>query len=207
MNFFQWKKRLPDEVEQLKTQKAELEARVRELEADLALYRRQNERIVHDASPAIRENAVLRYELHKCQSDRQVLEFHISGARAEARAALNLLSRLAPREVARGLALLEAVLFLVTEARALGLDSTVLQPLEDEAQTAWNRNKGAPWRFAAERWLALRVGGVLRALEQEREQALQAAVRPTEGLEGFDLALSRCADWLKQWLEFLAHSD
>ncbi|MCL6527906.1 MAG: hypothetical protein K6T57_13635 [Thermaceae bacterium] len=207
MNLFHRDKHPPDEAEQLRAKNAELEAQVQQLQEDLEFYRKQNERIVHDASPAISENAVLRYELYKCQSDRKILEFHISGARAEARAALNLLGQLAPAHVPQGQILLEAVLFLIHEVRGLGLDSGSLPPLEKEAQEAWTQTQGAPWHFSPERWLALRVGGVLRAIELEREHSVQAADRPADGLGAFDAALGRCGDLLRQWLETLAHTD
>lgn len=183
-----------------------LRASVARLEADLDFYRKQNERIAHDAAPVLRENAVLRYELYKCQSNRQVLEFHVQGSRAEANAALALLNRLAPRAVPVGEALLEAVLLLVAEARALGMARLELEGLEAKAQALWKESKGTCWSFDGSRWLALRVGGLLYALEREREKLLQAAESTADGLSAFDPGLAALSENVRQLVAGLAAS-
>jgi chromosome segregation ATPase len=85
-------------AEEREAEVAALRERVARLEADLALLRKKNAELAREASPALKENAVLRYELFKCQTDRQVLELHLSGLRAELRGTLALLRRLAPGE-------------------------------------------------------------------------------------------------------------
>jgi hypothetical protein len=139
-----------------------LQLRLAELERDLEFYREQNERLAREAAPALRENSVLRYQLSKCHSDRQILEFHLQGARAEANAALQLLQQLNPGGRPSSDQLLEAILLLCFEARSLGL--SFLEDLEDEAQAMWRSARGTSWTFDPARWLTLRLGGLVAAL-------------------------------------------
>ncbi|HEU4742626.1 MAG TPA: hypothetical protein VFS50_13615 [Meiothermus sp.] len=202
MNLFHREKHLPDEGEQLRAKNAELEAHVQRLREDLEFYRKQNERIAHDAAPAIKENAVLRYQLAKCQSDRQILEFHIQGSRAEALAALNLLRRLSPSAEASA-DLLEATLFFTYEAKLLKVFSPLISSLEAHAQFLWQQRHGQPWSFDAERWLILHTSSLLQALENRRQQAMQEAVHPADGLAAFDPDLGEIATQLGELLQSL----
>lgn len=203
MNLFHRTPPAPDELEQLRAEKARLEARLEELEGDLELYRKQNQRIVQEAGPALQENAVLRYLLFKCQSDRQVLEFHVQGSRAEALAALNLLRQLSPALEA-GTDLLEATLYLAHEARALGVLPAPIPALEARAQVLWQAQHAQPWAFDPGRWLALRASSLLKALERQRQQAMQEAQHPADGLAAFDRGLAELADLLARLLQNLA---
>jgi len=100
MSLFRRKPERPP-AEEREAEVAALRERVARLEADLELLRQKNAELAKEASPTPKENAVLRYELFKCQTDRQVLEFHLSGLRAELRGTLALLRRLAPGEPPR----------------------------------------------------------------------------------------------------------
>jgi chromosome segregation ATPase len=195
--------RAPDELEQLRKERARLEARLAELEGELEFCRKQNERIVHDAAPALKENAVLRYQLFKCQSDRQVLEFHVQGSRAEAMAALNLLRRLSPSAEASA-DLLEATLFFTQEAEVLGVFPPPLQALEARAQALWQERHSRPWAFDPWRWLSLCASSLLQALERERHRAVQAAEHPADGLAAFDAGLGELADRLAGLVQSIA---
>ncbi|MER3480307.1 MAG: hypothetical protein C4327_07440 [Meiothermus sp.] len=204
MNLFHRTPRaLAVELEELKKERARLEARLAELLAELAFCRQQNERIAREAAPALRENAVLRYQLAKCQADRQVLEFHVQGSRAEAMAALNLLKRLSPSTEAR-LDPLEAILLFAHEAKALGIFPPPLQAWEARAQALWQERHSQPWAFDPWRWIALRAGSLLQALERERQQAMQEAERPADGLRSFDAGLGELAEGLANWLQSLS---
>lgn len=190
----------PPDLARLQSEKAALEARVAQLEQDLAFCEKQNHRLVQDAGPALQENAVLRYQLYKCESDRQVLEFHVQGSRAEAGAALNLLHRLAPPGAAEQMEPLEATLLFLYQARTLGVWREALEPLEEQARSLWQAEHGEPWRFEGERWLALSVAALLRRLEQARSQGLEEAARPADGLRAFDPNLAALASALQQAL-------
>lgn len=198
MKLFHRTPHVPDELEQLRKEKARLEAHLAELESELEFYRKQNERIVHDAAPALRENAVLRYQLFKCHNDRQVLEFHVQGSRAEAMAALNLLRRFSPGGV-EGLSkadLLEATLFFVYEAKAVGIAVSRLEALGRWAEALWRERRLQDWAFDPERWLALRSASLLQTLERERQHTVQEAEHPADGLAAFDPGLDELADLL-----------
>lgn len=208
MNLFH---RTPDLLQQLTKEKTELETRLAELQSELEFYRKQNQRIVQDAAPALRENAVLRYQLYKCQSDRQVLEFHVQGSRAEAMAALNLLKRLSPA-AETSVDPLEAVLCFAHEARALvafhvqqasGRETVILQALEARAQTLWQEHHVQPWTFDPWRWLALRASSLLQTLEHRRQQSVDEAERPADGLVAFDPGLGELANLLGELLQSL----
>ncbi|MCS7058487.1 MAG: hypothetical protein NZ849_10480 [Meiothermus sp.] len=201
MNLFQ--RHSPPDLARLQSEKAALEARVAQLEQDLAFCEAQNRRLVQDASPALRENAVLRYQLFKCESDRQVLEFHIQGSRAEARAALNLLHRLAPPGAPEQVEPLEALLIILHQARSLEAWSETLAALEAKAQALWLAQHGSPWRFEPRRWLGLSLAAVLRRLEQARDAQLEKAAHPAEGLSAFDPAQAELAEGLARALEEL----
>lgn len=202
MRLFHRIHRVPDELEQLRKERAGLEARLAELESDLEFCRKQNERIVHDAAPALKENAVLRYQLFKCQSDRQVLEFHVQGSRAEAMAALNLLRRLSPIAEA-STDPLEAILFFTQEAKALRVFPPPLQALEARAQALWQERHSQAWAFDPWRWLALHASSLLRALERMRQQSVDEAERPADGLAAFDPGLGELANLLGELLQSL----
>ncbi len=120
MSLFRRKPERPP-AEEREAEVAALRERVARLEADLELLCKENAELAKEASPALRENAVLRYELFKCQTDRQVLEFHLSGLRAELRGTLALLRRLAPGEPPKGEPPLEALLELLEVGRRLGV--------------------------------------------------------------------------------------
>ncbi|WP_018466027.1 hypothetical protein [Calidithermus timidus] len=206
MGFFHRVPRIPDELEQLRKEKARLEARLAELLADLEFYREQNKRIARDAAPALKENAVLRYQLYKCQSDRQVLEFHVQGSRAEALAALNLLRRLSPSAEA-STDLLEATLYFVYEARAVGTPPGRLEALEARAQALWQERHSQTWAFDPWRWLSLRASSLLQAFERERHRIVQAAEHPADGLTAFDAGLSELVGLLVELVQSLAQEE
>ncbi|WP_243026974.1 hypothetical protein [Thermus albus] len=164
----------------------ELEAQLAKAKEEIALLRSQNHRLAEEAAPALKENAVLRYELFKCQSDRQVLEFHLSGLRAELGGALALLGRLAPGEPPKASerweeALLLAFLEVLEAARRLGARVEGLY----EAEVLALRLLGRPFHFDPERFLLARLAGILAALEGRLSEALRKAERPGEALKAF----------------------
>jgi hypothetical protein len=199
MNLFH---RISHPLEQLRKEKERLEARLAELESDLEFCRKQNERIVHDAAPALKENAVLRYQLFKCQSDRQVLEFHVQGSRAEAMAALNLLRRLSPTAEASADPL-EAILSFAHEAKVLGAFPPPLPALEARAQALWQERHSQAWAFDPWRWLALHASSLLQALEHRRQQSIHEVEHLAEGLTALDAGLSGLADLLVELVQNL----
>ncbi|WP_051906191.1 hypothetical protein [Thermus tengchongensis] len=160
---------------------AELAAELAKAQEEIAFLKAQNTRLTQEAAPALKENAVLRYELFKCQSDRQVLEFHLSGLRAELGGALALLHRLAPGEPPRERPVLEAFLDLLEVGRRLGVEVEDLAPAEALAREAL----GEAWTFQAERFLALRLSGILAAIEHLLGEEVRRADHPGEALAGF----------------------
>lgn len=195
MAFFR-RKNPREPKEALETEMDLLREKVAQLEADLELLRQKNAELVREASPALKENAVLRYELFKCQTDRQVLEFHLSGLRAELRGALALLRRLAPGEPPKGEPPLEALLDLLEVGRRLGVPLEAFRRAEEGALSAL----GGPRAFRPERFLLLRLAGVLAALERLLDEELDKAGRPGEGLLRFPEPLESVREALAQGL-------
>lgn len=72
------RRRLAAEVARLRAQVADLEER-------LAFVNDRHARLLEQEGLPMQENAVLRYDLQKCQRDRQVLEAHLASARGELR--------------------------------------------------------------------------------------------------------------------------
>lgn len=167
-----------------------LQAEIRRLQEEVAFLRAQNARLSQESAPALRENAVLRYELFKCQSDRQVLEFHLTGVRAELGGTLALLRRLAPGEPPAGEPILQAFLDLMEAGRRLGVDLSSLSEAEGEARAALEA-PGAPRPFQPERFLLLRLLGVLAALEGLLGQEIRQAEHAADALAQFPEALER----------------
>ena len=64
---------------------ARLRAQVVDLEERLAFVNDRHARLLEQEDVPMRENAVLRYDLQKCQRDRRVLEAHLASARGELR--------------------------------------------------------------------------------------------------------------------------
>lgn len=163
-----------------------LHERIAALEADLDLFRRQNERLVRDGGRDHQENAVLRYQLAKCQNDRQVLEWHLGGLRAELRLALGPLSSFAALAEDGGATGVEAALLLAAEARAVGEGRPEIDAIAARAARAWRERFGATWQFEPCRLVLLRAGAVLHSLERVRDAALNAHAHPADGLAGRD---------------------
>jgi hypothetical protein len=195
MSLFRRKPERPP-AEEREAEVAALRERVARLEADLELLRKKNAELAKEASPALKENAVLRYELFKCQTDRQVLEFHLSGLRAELRGTLALLRRLAPGEPPKGEPPLQALLELLEVGRRLGVPVEAFRKAEKAALSALGR----PLAFQPERFLFLRLSGVLAALERLLDEELDRAERPGEGLLQFPEPLESVREALAQGL-------
>lgn len=159
----------------------ELRASLAKAQEEIAFLRSQNDRLSQEAAPALKENAVLRYELFKCQTDRQVLEFHLFGLRAELGGALALLARLAPGEPPKEQAVLQAFLDLMEVGRRLGVEVRELY----EAETLAKRSLDGPQGFDPERFLRLRLVGILVAVERILGEEIRRAERPGEALAGF----------------------
>lgn len=173
-----------------------LKEEVARLREEVDLLKGQNARLAREASPALKENAVLRYELFKCQQDRQVLEFHLSGLRAELRGTLSLLQRYAPGEPPKGGPLLAALLDLLEVGRRLGLKVEAFHEAEEVARAAVGERA-----FDPERFLTLRLSGLLAALERLLDEELRRAERPGEGLQAYPEALERVREALARALE------
>ncbi|WP_243029528.1 hypothetical protein [Thermus altitudinis] len=133
----------------------ELRQNLDKAQEEIAFLRLQSQRLTQEARPALKENALLRYELFKCQGDRSVLAFHLSGWRAELAGALALLSRLAPGEPPREVPLLQAFLELREAGWRLGVTVQALMGAEKVAQTALGERQV----FNPERFLRMRLTG------------------------------------------------
>ncbi|GAB5602291.1 hypothetical protein FJNA_08160 [Thermus sp. FJN-A] len=174
---------------------ASLREAVARLEGEVALLREKNAQLAREAGPALKENAVLRYELFKCQQDRQVLEFHLSGLRSELRATLNLLRRWAPGEPPKEVPLLTALLELLEVGRRLGVEVQALEEAEEAA-----RSHLGSWSFHPERFLALRLAGLLAALERLVDEGVWRAEHPADGLRAYPPPLERVRETLAGFL-------
>lgn len=179
----------------------ELRQKLEQAQEEIAFLRSQNQRITQEAAPALKENAVLRYELFKCQSDRQVLEFHLAGLRAELGGTLALLSRLAPGEPPKGEPLLGAFLDLMEVGRRLGVEVQPLAEVEEAAKALLAERQV----FSPQRFLRLRLMGILAALERLLSEEVQRAEHPADALAAFPEPLERLrqqlAETLATWTE------
>lgn len=188
----------PKELQEKEEDMAELRDALAKAREEIAFLRSQNARLSQEAAPALKENAVLHYELFKCQSDRQVLEFHLSGLRAELGGALALLSRWAPGEPPKGESILRAFLDLLEVGRSLGLRVEGLAEAEAQARAALEGYRFQPDRF----WMA-RLAGILAALEGLLSKEVRGAERPGEALASFSKPLEEVRRGLAQVLASL----
>lgn len=165
----------------------ELREQLSELRRDLAMVRDKYDRLVAEGDTPRRENAVLRYELQKCQRDRQVLEWHLTGTRSELQLALALLRKLQAVDAAED-SLAGQTLRFCAQARLLGFDGEALQSLEAAARRVWQQQQRTPWALEVERELAAAAAALLARLnaqgdhrpDDELDTGLQEAIR--EGL-------------------------
>jgi hypothetical protein len=142
-----------------------LNKRVQELQDDLAFLRSKHEALLAEGETPRQENAVLRYDLQKCQRDRQVLDWHLNATRGELRLTLALLREYDANPDARGRALLEQAALLAHEARLVrpgGADVAALEAVVGEAWRARFPGEAMPRMDAA---LALRAAHLLADLE------------------------------------------
>lgn len=174
----------------------ELKRKLEKAQEEIAFLRSQNHRLAQEAAPALKENAVLRYELFKCQTDRQVLEFHLSGLRAELGGALALLSRLAPGEPPKGMPLVQAFLDLMEVGRRLGVEVQALAEAEKEADALLAQHRA----FSPERFLRQRLMGILAALERLLGEEVQKAEHPADALAAFPEPLEKLRQQLAKVL-------
>lgn len=181
----------------------ELRQSLEKAQEEIAFLRSQNQRLTQEASPALKENAVLRYELFKCQTDRQVLEFHLSGLRAELAGALALLSRLAPGEPPKGTPLLQAFLELMEVGRRLGV---VIEELGEAEETA-KSSLAEPLAFSPERFLRLRLTGILVALERLLSEEVRKVEHPGEAVAAFPESLEMLRQQLAKALALWAQNE
>lgn len=181
----------------------ELRQSLEKAQEEIAFLREQNQRLTQEAAPALKENAVLRYELFKCQTDRQVLEFHLTGLRAELAGALALLSRLAPGEPPKGIPLLQAFLELMEVGRRLGVVVEGLGEAEEMAASSL----GKPLAFSPERFLHLRLTGILVALERLLSEEVRRAEHPGEALAAFPESLEKLRQQLAKALALWAQNE
>lgn len=179
---------------------AELVAELEKAQQEIAFLKTQNARLAQEAAPALKENAVLRYDLFKCQSDRQVLEFHLSGLRAELGGALALLHRLAPGEPPKEQPVLEAFLDLLEVGRRLGVE--IVGDLAN-AEALAREALGKAWSFQEERFLLLRLSGILTAVEHLLSEEIRRVDHPGEALTSFPKELEgvrrSLAEVLARW--------
>ncbi len=181
-----FRRRQRQEAERLVALEAEL-ARLREA---VALMERQNARLARDCAPALKENATLRYQLAQCQRDRQVLEMHVGGARAEMQAALNLLAELEGQPLSVRLG--QAVFLFAQEGRALGARGPW-----DELLALARELMGASPDLDLEAWVRRRAFALLALAEREFSGELQSLAHPAAGL-GQQRALDALLTRLKQ---------
>ena len=143
--------------------------RLAELERQLQWLTEQNHRLVQESGPLFQENATLRYQLTKCQRDRQVLEYHLQSAVTEASAALRMLSKLDQR-VSGWEILRDDTLAFCREAELLGVPG--LGELADLAGEAWEASRFVPWTLDSGRWAARRATSLLASAARLRQRAL-----------------------------------
>jgi chromosome segregation ATPase len=184
------------EVEQLRQ-------RIAELESSLAFVSKKHKALAAQEGQPLHENAVLRYDLQKCQRDRQVLEWHVNGTRSELHLALGMLQRYEGSPNPAGRALIEAQLFFVSEARKFGVALEGLEELEAGAKSLWRQETGQEWGFDPKHLLALRCTALLAALHQREQQALDSYDSPAEAINHFDESSETLGPVLTAMLEQL----
>ncbi len=151
----------------------ELEGQVADLKKRLAFMEEQNKRLVREAGPDHKDNAVLRYALSQCRQDRKVLEMHQTGTRAELRMTLGLLNAYQGEELT--LPPIHAVATLVWETCVLGMFQ------EEGKQLAKYLPSGQP-RIDAEAWWRSRLSGLLTVLERTKQRRIDEAETAARGL-------------------------
>jgi len=109
---------------------------------------------------------------------------------------LALLRRLAPGEPPKGEPSLQALLELLEVGRRLGVPVEAFRKSEEAALSALGRSLA----FQPERFLFLRLSGVLAALERLLDEELDRAERPGEGLLQFPEPLESVREALAQGL-------
>lgn len=166
-----------------------LRARVAELEAQLSFVSEKQRQLAEQEGVPLHENAVLRYDLQKCQRDRQVLEWHLGGCRGELKLTLRLLRRLDSEGAGTETALVASVLGFVADVRAHGLAPPGLAGLEAQAQALYRAKAGRAWQAGPRELLGLRSSSLLAAFEQWRDQTLAKHAKPADGLAALDAGM------------------
>jgi chromosome segregation ATPase len=145
-------------------QLAELRAELAELRETLAFVNAKHNQLAAQEGVPMQENAVLRFDLQRCQRDRLVLEAHLASARGELR-----MARAVPRPPLPADDAQEAARRAALRQLAIGLDALEVwrdQMLADHPQLAAGLHALPP------EWEELRrLTGALQAalLSEERE--------------------------------------
>lgn len=143
------------------------QAKVEELRSDLAVVRERYDQLVAEGDLPRRENVLLRYDLQKCQRDRQVLEWHLAATRGELRLAFGLLKRFEANQDAEKGGVAESILVFSLSLRVLGLRSPDVDELEACARQLWRARTGGRRSPEPERLVALQGLSALHRLGVE----------------------------------------
>jgi hypothetical protein len=163
-----------------------LRARVVELEEQLAFVSEKQRQLSEQEGVPLLEYAVLRYDLQKCQRDRQVLEWHLGGWRGELKLTLRLLRRLDSEGAGTETALVVSALGFAADLRAHGLTPPGLAELEAQARELYRVKAGRAWQASERELLGLRSSTLLSAFEQWRDQTREKHAKPADGLAALD---------------------
>ncbi|MEJ2288584.1 MAG: hypothetical protein P8Y02_08050 [Deinococcales bacterium] len=156
--FLRSKQQMAAEIERLERQ-------VGQLQEDLTFLRSKHEVLLAEGETPRQENAVLRYDLQKCQRDRQVLDWHLGATRGELRLTLALLRAYDATPDARGRALLQQAALLAHEARLVRPGAPAVAGLASAVEEAWGARFPGEALPGVEQAVALRAAHLLADLE------------------------------------------